>query len=58
MYTRTFERTTINGVERIIISEYGYEAYLDGQFMRDGLVDNLGETIDALLEADFEEVDI
>lgn len=57
MYTRVFERELSNGqIETINISEYGYEFYLDDKFITAGLVENLDETIEDLISADYVEV--
>lgn len=57
MYTRTFKKTTSIGTTKILISGHGFRTYIDGQFIKDGMVDDSEKAINALLEADFEEVD-
>lgn len=52
MYTRCFER----GNETINISEYGFEWYVDNKVVRIGLVENLEEDIESLINEGFEEV--
>ena len=52
MSTRCFER----GNETINISEYGFELYVGNKEVRRGLVENLEETIQELIEEGFEEV--
>jgi hypothetical protein len=52
MYTRCFER----GNEVINISEYGFEWYVDNKVVRTGLVENLEEDIESLINEGFEEV--
>lgn len=52
MYTRCFER----GNEVINISEYGFEWYVDNKVARTGLVENLEEDIERLINEGFEEV--
>ena len=52
MYTRCFER----GNETINISEYGFEWYVDNKVIRIGLVENLEEDIESLINEGFEEV--
>lgn len=62
MFTRCFERTAFNSntfteiYQVINISEYGFELYMDNIFVRSGLVDNLDETIEMLLDDGWEEV--
>ena len=56
METQCFERTSINGYEVININEYGFEYYLDECLERIGLVDDLEETIQLLLDDGWEEV--
>lgn len=52
MYTRCFEREN----ETINISEYGFEWYVDNNLVRTGLVENIEEDIESLLEIGFVEV--
>lgn len=52
MYTRCFEREN----ETINISEYGFEWYVDDKMVRSGLVENLDEDIESLINEGFEEV--
>lgn len=52
MYTRCFERDN----EVINISEYGFEWYVDNKVVKSGLVENLEETIELLMNEGFEEV--
>jgi len=52
MYTRCFER----GNETININEYGFEWYVDNKLVRTGLVENLEEDIESLINEGFEEV--
>ena len=52
MYTRVFERDD----EVINISEYGFEWYKGNKLVRTGLVENLEEDIQSLLDEGFEEV--
>lgn len=52
MFTRCFEREN----ETINISEYGFEWYVDNKMVRTGLVENLEEDIEMLIEEGFEEV--
>ena len=52
MYTRCFER----GNEIINISEYVFEWYVANKVIRIGLVENLEEDIESLINEDFEEV--
>lgn len=52
MYTRCFER----GNETINISEYGFEWYVDNELIRHGLVENIEEDIQLLIDEGFEEV--
>lgn len=56
MFTRCFERESINGIETINISEYGFEYYINDQLERTGLVDGYEETVTALLEDGYEEI--
>ena len=61
MYTRTFIRTSYGWSgehsEQINISEYGFEWFVDGELSRSGLVENLEETIEMLIDEGFEEVE-
>lgn len=52
MYTRCFER----GNETINLSEDGFEWYVDNKVVRIGLVENLEEDIESLINEGFEEV--
>jgi hypothetical protein len=57
MYTRCFERESFDGNYEVInISDYGYEYYVDNNFEDGGLVEDVEETIEMLLEAGWEEV--
>lgn len=52
MFTRCFEREN----ETINLSEYGFEWYIDNRMVKTGLVENLDETIEALISEGFEEI--
>lgn len=52
MYTRCFERDN----EVINISEYGFEWYVDNKLERSGLVENINEDIESLINEGFVEV--
>ena len=52
MYTRCFERDN----EVINISEYGFEWCVNNKVVKNGLVENLEETIKLLMNEGFEEV--
>lgn len=52
MYTRCFERDN----EVINISEYGFEWYVDNKLVRSGLVENINEDIESLINEGFVEV--
>lgn len=62
MFTRCFERTTYNiftnadTYQVINISEYGFEFYMDNEFESAGLVEDLDEIIEMLLDEGWEEV--
>ena len=62
MMTRCFERTSYNRYtgkdvyEVINISDYGFEWYVDNNHVRSGLVENLEEDIQSLIDEGFEEV--
>ncbi len=62
MYTRCFERMYFNhylGVEVyevLNLSEYGFEWYVDGELTRSGLIEDIDETIELLMNEGFEEV--
>ena len=53
MYTRTLIREN----EMIKISDYGFEWYVDNELVREGLVENVNEDIEMLIEEGFELVD-
>ena len=53
MYTRKLVRDN----EVILISEYGFETYIDNKLVKTGLVENLEETIELLKDDGFEEVE-
>ena len=63
MFTRCFERMFYNPYLNTIeyqvinISEYGFEYLIDGVTEKTGLVENLEETIEMLLDGGFEEVE-
>lgn len=62
MFTRCFERTTYDlnwdeYHEVINISEYGFELYVDDTLERAGLVEDLEETINMLLDDGWVEVE-
>lgn len=56
MYTRCFERESINGYEVINISEYGFEYYINNDLEKTGLVDDYTKTINDLICDGWEEV--
>lgn len=53
MYTRCFERDN----EVVNISEYGFEWYVDNKVVRSGLVENIDDDIESLLNEGFVEVE-
>lgn len=53
MYTRCFERDN----EVVNISEYGFEWYVDNKVIRSGLVENIDNDIESLLNEGFVEVE-
>ena len=55
MYTRTFEREG-NDYEVINLSEYGFEWFINGKSVRTGLIEDLEETVELLLDEGFEEI--
>ena len=62
MFTRCFERTAYDlnwdeHYEVINISEYGFELYVDDALERVGLVENLEETINMLLDDGWVEIE-
>ena len=58
MFTRCFERTDWNdNYEVINLSTYGFEWYVNNELVRSGLIDDLDETIEILLNEDFVEVE-
>lgn len=57
MYTRCFERESINGYEFISINEYGFKYYINNDIENTGLVDGLDETIQMLIEDGWIEVE-
>lgn len=52
-----FTYTLIRDNETIYISEYGFEIFIDGVHKRSGCVENLDETIAALIEAGYTLID-
>jgi len=58
MFTRCFERGE-EGSERyevVNISNYGFEYYVNNRLERTGLVENVDDDVESLLEEGFEEV--
>lgn len=53
MYIRCFERDN----EVVNISEYGFEWYVDNKVIRSGLVENIDNDIESLLNEGFVEVE-
>lgn len=56
MFTRCFERGEDDNYEVINISDYGFEWYVNNNLVRSGLVENLEEDINSLLNEGFTEV--
>lgn len=65
MFERVFERHTCNPLEVYMIgdsyevlniSEYGFAYYRNGHCLKSGLVENLNELVEMLIEDGWEEV--
>ena len=56
MYTRCFERESKEGYEVVNISECGFEWYIDNRIVRTGLVEDIENDVESLIEEGFEEV--
>jgi hypothetical protein len=57
MFTRVFEKENFDGrIDTINISDYGFEYYEGDKLARTGLVENLEETCEDLLNDDWVEV--
>lgn len=58
MFTRVFEKENFDGrIDTINISDYGFEYYEGDKLVRIGLVENLEETCEDLLNDDWVEVE-
>lgn len=53
---RTFEKISNNGISRIEVTRHYFRQYLDGQFLRRGLIGEINTFIEDLYGAEYHEV--
>lgn len=54
--TLTFEKVSGDGIPRVEITPYYFIEYLDGQFLRRGLIGDINVFVEDLYEAGYHEV--